>query len=155
MDSPGKTSQSQSQALPKAGSAAGSTSKNGQSGFRFDYDSAEMPTENSAVGEPGVTPDASPGSLQNGAALSLQALWLRRLTLALFVVVCVEVGLVLVVFPWTHVWTDNALLIRNVTLRSLAMHNFVRGVVTGLGLINVWMGIWEAVHYRESKPEMK
>jgi hypothetical protein len=152
MDSPGKTSQSQSQPAPKAGSAAGSTSKNGQSGFRFDYDSAEMPTENFAVGEPRITPGTA--SFQNQGSLSAKALWLRRLTLALFVVVCVEVGLVLVVFPWTHVWTDNALLIRNVTLRSLAMHNFVRGLVTGLGLINVWMGIWEAVHYREPKPEM-
>jgi hypothetical protein len=149
MDSPGKTSQSQSQSPPRAGSA-GNASKNGQSGFRFDYDSAEVPTENSTVSEPGI----SPAPFQNEGGLSPKALWLRRLTLALFVVVCVEVGLLLIVFPWTHVWTDNALLIRNVTLRSLAMHGFVRGLVTGLGLINVWMGIWEAVHYREPKPEM-
>jgi hypothetical protein len=153
MDFPGKTSQSQSQSPPKSGSV-GNTSKNGQSGFRFDYDSAELPTENFAVNEPGIAPGASPAPFQNEGGLSPKALWLRRLTLALFVVVCVEVGLVLIVFPWTHVWTDNALLIRNVTLRSLAMHNFVRGLVTGLGLINVWMGIWEAVHYREAKPEM-
>jgi hypothetical protein len=78
-------------------------------------------------------------------------LWFRRLTLALFVVVCVEVGMVLVVLPWTHAWTDNSLLISNLTLRSLALQNFVRGLVSGLGLINVWMGIWEAVHYREPK----
>ena len=69
--------------------------------------------------------------------------------LAMFVVVCVWSGLILVVLPWTHTWTDNGLLVGNLTLRSLASQNFVRGLVSGLGFVNVWMGIWEAVHYRE------
>jgi hypothetical protein len=144
MDSPGKTSQGQ----PKSSPAA---TTNGQSGFRFDYDSGELPVKNFSTGSHGIArPDAS---LQDEGDLNAKTLWLRRLTLALFVIVCVEVGLVLVVFPWTHVWTDNALLIKNVALRSLAMHNFVRGLVTGLGLINVWMGIWEAVYYRDPRSQ--
>ena len=73
--------------------------------------------------------------------------------MALFVALCIWAGLFLVVLPWTHIWTDNSLLIRNLTLRSLALQNFVRGVVSGLGIINVWMGIWEAVQYREPKKE--
>lgn len=104
-----------------------------------------------AFGKPAV-PVGSPAEHRDGGP-NRKAVWLRRLAMALFVVVCVEIGIFLVVIPWTHIWTDNSLLIRNLTLRSLAMHNFARGLVTGLGLINVWMGIWEAVHYREPKSE--
>jgi hypothetical protein len=25
----------------------------------------------------------------------------------------------------------------------------VRGVITGIGLVDVWIGIWEAVHYKD------
>ena len=30
------------------------------------------------------------------------------------------------------------------------MHGFVRGVVSGLGLVDIWMGVVEAVTYRET-----
>jgi hypothetical protein len=145
MDSPGKTSQAQ-QSPPKSASSR-PVSKNGGSGSLF-----EQADEGINVGPAdfGNVERSVPASAE---VRSRKGLWLRRLTLALFVVVCVEVGIFLVVIPWTHVWTDNSLLIRNLTVRSLAMHNFVRGLVTGLGLINVWMGIWEAVHYREPKKE--
>jgi hypothetical protein len=153
MDFPGKTSQAQSKSPPKSGSAV-PAAKNGQSGFGFDHESEEatgMESAAFAFGKPAVP--VGPLAQGRDGGPSRKALWLRRLTMALFVVVCVEVGIFLVVIPWTHIWTDNSLLIRNLTLRSLAMHNFVRGLVTGLGLINVWMGIWEAVHYREPKRE--
>lgn len=154
MDSPGKTSQAQSQSPPKSGSL-GSTSKNGESGFLFDHgteEGTEVASRDIALAAPG-SPLGSTADGRDRPMPGRKAVWLRRLGMALFVVVCVEVGIFLVVIPWTHVWTDNSLLIRNLTMRSLAMHNFVRGLVTGLGLINVWMGIWEAVHYREPKKE--
>jgi hypothetical protein len=28
----------------------------------------------------------------------------------------------------------------------------VKGVITGIGLIDIWIGIWEAVHYRDQRP---
>ena len=34
-------------------------------------------------------------------------------------------------------------------LRALFQNNFLRGVATGLGLIDIWIGIWEAVHYHD------
>jgi hypothetical protein len=30
------------------------------------------------------------------------------------------------------------------------MQNFVRGLVSGLGLVDIWMGVAEAVRYREA-----
>lgn len=76
-------------------------------------------------------------------------LWQHRLWIALVVIFFIELGMILVVVPWTFVWTDNKLLLLHPTLHSILTHGFTRGVVTGLGLVNVWIGIWEAVHYTE------
>ncbi len=79
------------------------------------------------------------------------ALWVQRISLVVFVVFCIELGMLLAVLPWTRVWTENSLLLGRPALRAIAHLNFVRGLVSGLGLIDIWIGIWEAVHYRESK----
>jgi hypothetical protein len=34
-------------------------------------------------------------------------------------------------------------------LRAIVASGFARGVATGLGLLNVWIGFWEAIQYRE------
>jgi hypothetical protein len=48
-------------------------------------------------------------------------------------------------------WTDNGLATSLPKLREILQMNFVRGIVTGVGLVDVWIGIWEAVRYRENK----
>ena len=75
--------------------------------------------------------------------------WLQRLWLVVFVLFCLEVGIILTVLPWTKLWTDNSMLLSYPALRDFLMHNFVRGVVSGLGLVDIWMGVAEAVTYRE------
>ena len=59
-------------------------------------------------------------------------------------------GIMLVILPWTRFWTDNTLLLRNLSVREFVLQDFVRGVVSGLGLVDIWVGIWEGVHYREA-----
>lgn len=76
--------------------------------------------------------------------------WLQRLWLVVFVLFCLEVGIILTVLPWTRLWTDNALLISFPAAKEFLNHNFVRGLVSGLGLIDIWMGVAEAVTYREA-----
>jgi hypothetical protein len=76
--------------------------------------------------------------------------WLQRLWLVVFVLFCLEVGIILTVLPWTKLWTDNNLLASYPALRDFLMFGFVRGVVSGLGLIDIWMGVAEAVTYRET-----
>jgi hypothetical protein len=75
--------------------------------------------------------------------------WLQRLKLAVEVIFFVELGMLLVVLPWTPLWSDNSLLVSHLSARAFLTHGFVRGALTGLGLINVWIGVWDAVHYRE------
>ena len=80
---------------------------------------------------------------------SRTGLWLHRLSLIIFVIFCIELGMLLTVLPWTRIWTDNSLISARPALRALVQDNFVRGIVTGIGLVDIWIGIWEAVHYRD------
>jgi len=77
------------------------------------------------------------------------AIWTQRLFLLIFVVFCIELGMLLVVLPWTKVWTENNFLLDHPALRHFFGQQFVRGAASGLGLVDIWIGLWEAVHYRE------
>lgn len=85
--------------------------------------------------------------------ISRATVWLHRISLVIFVIFCIELGMLLTVLPWTRVWTDNGLLADHLTLKTILASYFMRGVVTGCGLIDIWIGIWEAVHYQENLPK--
>jgi hypothetical protein len=76
-------------------------------------------------------------------------LWLRRIGVLLFVFFCATLGVMLMILPWRPEWSDNPLLLVYPAIRETVSTGFVRGLVTGLGLLNVWIGFWEAVRYRE------
>ena len=77
------------------------------------------------------------------------ALWIHRITVLLFVFLCASIGVLLVIMPWRPEWTDNRLLLAYPTLREMISSGFVRGVCSGLGILDIWIGFWEAIHYRE------
>jgi hypothetical protein len=76
-------------------------------------------------------------------------LWLRRVGVLLFVFLCATIGVMLMILPWRPEWTDNHLLTPYPWLREIFASGFTRGVCTGLGVLNVWIGFWEAIQYRE------
>jgi hypothetical protein len=76
-------------------------------------------------------------------------LWLHRITVLLFVFVCAVVGMLLVILPWRPEWTDNRLLLTYPALRAIVANGFVRGICSGLGTLDIWIGFWEAIHYHE------
>ena len=76
--------------------------------------------------------------------------WVQRAWLVVFVLFCLEIGILLMVLPWTKVWTENSLLVGYPKVREFLMPHFVRGLVSGLGLVDIGMGIAEAVRYRET-----
>jgi hypothetical protein len=76
-------------------------------------------------------------------------LWLRRIGFLLFVFLCATVGVMLVILPWRPEWSENPLLLSYPTLRAVVASGFARGVSTGLGVLNVWIGFWEAIKYQE------
>lgn len=65
---------------------------------------------------------------------------MRRLVLvALFF----EVGVVLIFIPWSAFWDRNYFASLAPPLGALITNNFVRGAVSGLGLLNVAAGLVE------------
>jgi hypothetical protein len=80
---------------------------------------------------------------------SVARLWLRRIGVLLFVFLCATLGVMLMILPWRPEWSDNPLLLPYPTLRAIFASGFARGVSTGLGVLNVWIGFWEAIQYRE------
>jgi hypothetical protein len=80
---------------------------------------------------------------------STARLWLRRVGVLLFVFLCATLGVMLMILPWRPEWSDNPLLSPYPTLRAIFASGFVRGLSTGLGVLNVWIGFWEAIRYQE------
>jgi hypothetical protein len=62
-----------------------------------------------------------------------------------FALYCLEAGLFFIIVPWTRVWTVNPLLQSHVTMAVLAGNPFVRGFVSGFGVIHIIIGIKDIV----------
>jgi hypothetical protein len=77
-------------------------------------------------------------------------LWVHRLLVLLLVFVCAAMGVLLLILPWRPEWTDNHFLLGSPGLRTFVSNGFVRGLCSGLGLLDIWIGFWEAVHYHET-----
>jgi hypothetical protein len=112
----------------------------------------KLPVETSAAA-PG--PGESIGGVLDPKAVaaapvhsSLQ-LWLHRASVFLFVLISAVAGVLLVILPWTPEWTDNYLLLSFPWLRTVVSAGFFRGLCSGLGLLDIWIGFWEALHYHE------
>jgi hypothetical protein len=76
-------------------------------------------------------------------------IWMHRISVFLFVLISAVAGVLLIILPWTPEWTDNYLLLTYPNLRPLISNGFFRGVCSGLGLLDIWIGFWEALHYHE------
>ncbi len=78
--------------------------------------------------------------------------WMQRANLVMRFLICVWIDMILTILPWTLAWTQNALIESLPKLRAIFALNYVRGMVTGIGLLDIWIGIWEAVHYHDQRP---
>jgi hypothetical protein len=78
-------------------------------------------------------------------------LWMHRISVFLFVLISAVAGVLLIILPWTPEWTDNYLLLTFPGLRPIISNGFFRGICSGLGLLDIWIGFWEALHYHEQQ----
>ena len=58
----------------------------------------------------------------------------------IYVAYFLEVGLLLVLVPWTAFWERNYFAVSSPLLQELLRNNFLRGGVSGLGVVNLLMG---------------
>lgn len=54
-----------------------------------------------------------------------------------------ESGLLLVLIPWSAFWERNYFVELSPAISLLLTNNYVRGAISGLGLVNVWAALAE------------
>jgi hypothetical protein len=81
-----------------------------------------------------------------------------KLTIIFFILICFEIGVLLIILPWVPnpSWSENYLLVLaadHLHWPSLAMaikSGYARGAVTGLGILNIMLGVWEIINFKKT-----
>jgi hypothetical protein len=84
-----------------------------------------------------------------------------RLTVIFYILLCLEAGVFLTLLPWWQPWGmgdwgDNFFLVMVAQktglygLQRAVASGWVRGAVTGVGLLNLAMAFWEIFHFNET-----
>ena len=78
--------------------------------------------------------------------------WLERSELFLRVLLWMYIGLTVCIAPWwPAVWDQNPLFLKFPTLLIYLTNGAVRGLVSGLGLLNLWIAFHDAVRHGTDK----
>jgi len=76
--------------------------------------------------------------------------WVQRADLLLRIVLRLYLGFALVFAPWTQFWTLNRFLLYFAPIAHLTQSGAFRGIVSGLGLLNLWIAVSEAIRHKEN-----
>jgi hypothetical protein len=68
-----------------------------------------------------------------------------------FALYCLEAGLFFTVAPWTRLWTMNPLLHPTLEIGLWADNPFVRGFVSGVGVVHLIVGVRELVRLSRAR----
>jgi hypothetical protein len=85
------------------------------------------------------TPPPAPGEPHAGRFVR----WHQRVLGFCFAIFALEVGLFLLMFPWLRSWDLNWVPMKLPSLRAFWMNPYFRGAISGLGLLNLYVGITE------------
>ena len=66
---------------------------------------------------------------------------MNRLLRVVLVLLCFELGVILVLIPWSPVWERNFFLNRYPQLIPIVLNSFLRGAISGLGLLDIWIAV--------------
>ena len=86
-----------------------------------------------------------------------------RLSVVFYIILCLEIGIVLTFLPWISSsswlglsdWGNNYFLLlaahkAGYGVQRIVSSGWVRGAVSGLGILNLGMGIWELINFRQT-----
>lgn len=62
---------------------------------------------------------------------------MNRVLRALVIVICFEMGALLLYLPWSAFWEQNYFLIHFPTLMPVLLHPSFRGAISGLGALDI------------------
>lgn len=76
--------------------------------------------------------------------------WLQRVELFLRVMLRMYIGLAICYAPWSLTfWDQNPIFLQYPALGKIATLGAVRGLVSGLGLLNLWIAFQDAIRHRD------
>jgi hypothetical protein len=86
-----------------------------------------------------------------------------KLSVIFYIILCLEIGLVLSLLPWIPQgtlglsdWGNNYFLLYAArktgmhALQTVVASGWMRGAVTGVGLLNIGIAFWEIFHFRQT-----
>ena len=86
-----------------------------------------------------------------------------RLSVIFYIILCLEIGIALTVAPWWPQgmwgfgdWGNNFFLLYAAqktgihSLQAVVASGWVRGAVSGVGLLNLGIAIWEIFHFKQT-----
>jgi len=110
------------------------------------------PTERDPLRRLGPAPSATP----HAAAPPAEPIpigrpayrWYHKLSAAVLIALCVEIGLFLLVFPWTDYWENNYFSSLLPGWRRYWLNPYWRGAISGLGIANLFLAVAEILRLR-------
>jgi hypothetical protein len=103
-----------------------------------------------ASSDPALTPESKPDSQTEAHAEHRVPRWLERVELFLRVMLRMYIGLAICYAPWSHnFWDQNPIFLQSRALEDFATLGAVRGIVSGLGLLNLWIAFQDAIRRRD------
>lgn len=79
--------------------------------------------------------------------------WYHKVSAILFIIFCMELGLFLVIFPWTEAWESNFFSSLVPEWRGYWDNAYVRGAVSGVGVLNLYISFLEIFRLRRFSKE--
>ena len=74
--------------------------------------------------------------------------WYHKMTAVVFITFCLEIGLFLLIFPWTEYWSMNYFARLLPQVSRYWDNSYVRGGCSGLGLVNLYISLTEMIRLR-------
>ena len=86
-----------------------------------------------------------------------------KLSVIFYIILCLEIGIVLTLLPWIPQgtlglsdWGNNYFLLYAArktgmyALQTVVASGWIRGAVTGVGLLNIGIAFWEIFHFKQT-----
>lgn len=74
--------------------------------------------------------------------------WYHMMTAVVFITFCLEIGLFLLIFPWTEYWDGNYFSGLLPQMKNYWGNLYIRGAVSGLGVANLYISLVEIFRLR-------
>lgn len=91
---------------------------------------------------------------------------IEKLIVIFFIILCLMAGITLILFPWINFggisdWSDNYFLVMitsltgSTAMREAISSGWIRGAVTGLGVLNLFMGFSEILNFSKTAESLE